>query len=310
MDSRRFGTEFHGVFAILTNDLRLLQAQFIRSGKNNAVACGSDFFQRIVDLRIFLSDLPHLTHQSHQLPVVFHLCAAALTDHGVIQIPRRRNTNRCHAFSRLFPCKRDRRDQVRISKTRLDKLMIPQLFDAFPGGSDGLVKLLLQFFLRSKCCDPVRQIELQRTERELLQSQMQDFPDLPFTQGLAADRQAADAVIGGDLCSKCLRPLPFRIRAVQKNNEGFADGFEFGDDALLRHAISIPGQIADAPVRSHHNADGGVILNDKGRPLLSCLGYGDFVVKPGRCHKTLLTVLHLPGCTIHHIAYAVHQADG
>ena len=98
--------------------------------------------------------------------------------------------------------------------------------------------------------------------------------------------------------------------AVVTNNKGLADGLQFGDDPALRHAVGLPRQIAHAAVRGHYYADGGMVLNDKGSPLLRRFGHGDFVVEPGRRHKAFLPVLHLPDRTLHHVAHTVHQTNG
>lgn len=99
-----------------------------------------------------------------------------------------------------------------------------------------------------------------------------------------------------------------RIPGVQQHQKGLPRLLHVSHRPCLRLQIVVPRDIGDASIGGHHHANGTVILHDLPGSQLCCLGHGDLMVIPWRCHHSRLSVLlcaHGPG---HHIAHRVNEA--
>ena len=182
------------------------------------------------------------------------------------------------------------------------------MFGALGHGQQLWIQRLLDRMILRQGSHPPGQIEIQLFHRERIQKLLKNFQYVLLLHGQAVHRKHTDSILLLQLLRQQLGLGGVRIPGVQQHQKGLPRLLHVSHRPCLRLQIVVPRDIGDASIGGHHHANGTVILHDLPGSQLCCLGHGDLMVIPWRCHHSRLSVLlcaHGPG---HHIAHRVNEA--
>ena len=175
---------------------------------------------------------------------------------------------------------------------------------------DRVVQRRLHLVVAAEGIQPIRQIESDRLDWELLKHAPHYAAHVVFIKCLAVHAQTADAEFLLKLCRRTDGRVRLRLRAVHKHDEGLIYPLQLLDNALLRLKIFFSFYPADAPVGRDDDADGGVLRDDAACALLGSGGHTDLLLEPRRCDKALDAVFKLSRRALDHVPHAVNQPHG
>ena len=154
---------------------------------------------------------------------------------------------------------------------------------------------------------PAGQSKIQLLHRELVQHPPQDLPQHGGVQVHTAHRQHGAAVVPRHALSQLPGLRRVRVGAVEQDDIGLAQRFQFGDDPPFRLCVARPGDIADRAVGGDHYPDGGVLTDHLAGAGLCGKVKGHLLLEPRAFDHAGLCVLLVPHGTLHHVAHAVDQ---
>ena len=154
---------------------------------------------------------------------------------------------------------------------------------------------------------PAGQSKIQLLHRELVQHPPQDLPQHGGVQVHTAHRQHGAAVVPRHALSQLPGLRRVRVGAVEQDDIGLAQRFQFGDDPPFRFCVARPGDIADRAVGGDHYPDGGVLTDHLAGAGLCGKVKGHLLLEPRAFDHAGLCVLLVPHGTLHHVAHAVDQ---
>ena len=310
MDAGGAGLEAHAVFAPLPHDLRLRQGQLPRVGEDHAVALFPHLPQGGAHPLVFPSHLGHVGEQGHQVPVPGDGDAAFFAEGPVKELPGQHQAQggpadvRPHLRDACRFHDGDGGDPLRRV------LRVPQAGHVGAGLLQGPVQLRLQGMLRLQGVQPVGQEDTHFRQGEFLERSPDDGSHVLCLQVQAGNEHAVHVVFLLQFRPQGLGLRTLRPGGIQHQDEGLAQGLQLPHGALLRGDVSLSGDLRDAAVGGHDDADGGVLRDHLPRAGLRRLRHGDLVVEPVGGHHPGRALLLRSGGPFHQISHAVDETDG
>ena len=298
----------HPAAPVLMHDLRRFQMQLVDGGHHDAVAGDFHLLQGAAHLLVGALCPGKLHDAGHQPGFIPDVQPGLLTEHLIKDLRLQLHAHPHTAGGKVCPC--HRRALHSLAFQRRSVRSGGQILHAghpLCQLHGGCVYLRLQPVPGFQHGHPAGQSKIQLLHRELVQHPPQDLPQHGGVQVHTAYRQHGAAVVPRHALSQLPGLRRVRVGAVEQDDIGLAQRFQFGDDPPFRLCVARPGDIADRAVGGDHYPDGGVLTDHLAGAGLCGKVKGHLLLEPRAFDHAGLCVLLVPHGTLHHVAHAVDQ---
>ena len=300
--------EIDAVTRSFFDQLRLFERHVLGAGSHHAVTVRLRFRERFLDLIVIALGFGKGFHIAHQAEIVRDALPAFLAQHLVEKSFLGVNAKFRLAFAEFHGDIVGIDKLVVLSEEIFERQAVLHLHERgrrlFELRQDGGYRLAAF----GQGLYPLGKFDVDARHGELEEHFLHNFEDLLLGELLGVDGEHGNSVL--ILQRRAERFLRFGLTAVEENDERLADLFELGGGVFLRRDVSGTGNVRNAAVRRHEDADGGMFPDDLFRSQLRRFFKGHGLIAPRRLDKAGRAVLFETARALYGKAYAVHQTDG